>query len=140
MRKVLAIREQFSHMGEFSGYDQLFKYFEKEHNSAIKLTSVWKKDDLTKLERQLYSKLIRFTKGSAYYNLSSFKAEAKAFWLLKVACPEIIHISYLENNLGLGKWYKKGTSTKTVATVHQPPSWWQSGNARSDMVSDLDQL
>jgi len=141
MKKIVfAVRERFSHMGQYSGYDQLFKCLEKDHKDVIKLDSVWKGEHLGRIERKVYSKFLRFTTGTPFYNLNSLKAEGQALWHLLTNNPERLHISYLENNLGLGKMYKKLSNTKIIATIHQPPSWWQSNNVDSSIINILDHL
>ncbi|NEU06797.1 glycosyltransferase family 4 protein [Flavihumibacter sp. R14] len=139
-KDLVAIRERFSHMGSFSGYDQLFRYLEDMSNQ-LSVTSIWKRDKaLGRVEQKIFSKLKSFSNGTSYYTTNSLKAEAKALCSLLFNKPEILHISYLENNLGLGKWYKKFGATKIVATAHQPPSWWKAGKADPAIVNVLDQL
>lgn len=140
-KNVLAIRERFSHMGDFSGYDQLFKHLETDHCAEANLISIWKEDKPARdIENRIFSKIKSLTNGTPYYVLNSFKAELKAFWRLFNNNPDVVHIAYIENNLGLGKWYKKLANSKIIATVHQPPSWWQTGIANPNLVSVLDKL
>lgn len=141
MMKVLALRERFSHMGAYSGYDQLFTFIEENLHKEINLVSVYREEKFKNfIERKLYFKLFNNTDGTAYYTLNSFKAEVSALLKGYKTRKDVIHIAYLENNYGLAKYYKKLSGTKVIATAHQPASWWNLGTTNPLLVEELDGL
>lgn len=140
-KTTVLLRERFDHMGGHSGYDVLFKKLLNDHADSFSWHSVWKSDGAIKQPlKYVLRKTFPKTNGTPYYNLNSLQAELKALQKLYTLKPQVLHVAYLENNLGLGKYYHKFKDTKKVATVHQPPSWWRLGPARPDMVKVLDDL
>lgn len=52
-----------------------------------------------------------------------------------------MHVSYVENNLGiLAAWKKRHFNYKLVGTVHQPPSWYEQNHRNPGVLSKLDAI
>src|SRR5690606_35633306 len=140
--KILALREQFSHMGRHSGYDLLFSELEKK--PAVTLTSTYFRADekYWSPKRAIYRRIKKkYAKGTPYYaSVQNVAAEIRAIRQAK-SC-DLLHIGYLERNYGLlrNKRVRRFLGdTKIIATAHQPASWWRL-NGGADMVSALDAL
>jgi glycosyltransferase involved in cell wall biosynthesis len=138
LKKVFVIRERFSHMGGYSGYDMITSAL---MDNGLDVQSVW----LTRLPwhavtKKLVQYALRKTKHSPFYGRDNLWAELR-MWLRKGISGRIIHILYGENNYGLFASLPKKPNSKLVVTLHQPYSWWlDSGLDLQAFFSKVDAL
>ena len=138
--KILWIRERFSHMGSHSGYDQICEAIARVQ--ADNCVSVWRDTSkpLFKGSRRILSRLSRNAKLSPYYDLTSTFSEVTAIWKCFRHKPKLLHITYIENNLGILPNYSPYLSLKLISTVHQPTSWWRLRHPHPQSIASLDFL
>jgi len=135
------LRRQFNWMGKHSGYDLLCSAIAQlPHQNTYH--SVWQIPDqpLPKGTTGVLRRIARGAKCSPTYNLTSTYAEIRLLlesWRKK---SEIIHITYVENQLGILPEWRKYLSSKMIGTAHQPPSWWRLRHKFPANVSALDAL
>jgi glycosyltransferase involved in cell wall biosynthesis len=128
-------------MGKSSGYDILFH----ELSQRTKSNSVWREDQPIKSRmKRILMDMVRskWVKATRFYTNSSLVAEAKTLGKALTGQYNLLHVTYLENNLGLivnGKIKSNFPNLKVVATIHQPFSWWKL-NANPSIVETLDAL
>jgi glycosyltransferase involved in cell wall biosynthesis len=84
--------------------------------------------------------LARNAKPSPYYNQSSTLAEWEIIWNCFFYHPELVHVTYVENLLGILPEWKERLAHKIIGTVHQPASWWRLVHPNPDIVSSLDAI
>ena len=139
--KIFFIREKFPHMGPHSGYDLLFDNVEKQLLVKYKIVSFWKIEIITgRIINKIFLIIKPFLDYSIFYTINSFKTELTTLIYAVFLSPDIIQIAYIENNYGLGKWFKKLTKAKIIGTVHQPVSWWETQKEKAKYVRHLDIL
>jgi glycosyltransferase involved in cell wall biosynthesis len=138
--KILWLRERFKWMGQHSGYDQVVESIAKvqpgEHISIFKRTE--KKP--FKGTKRILAWLAREAYTSPYYTVNSTSVEV--FALLKCLIYKIylVHLTYVENDLGILSDFKDLLSLKLIGTAHQPVSWWQLMHPNPNAISNLDAL
>jgi glycosyltransferase involved in cell wall biosynthesis len=122
---VTWVRESFSHMGLYSGYDQLCS--DDTHWSSINANSVWRHLDrkVPFIPRKALNQILRRDHFSPFYDVKSAYAELSVLIHCLHSPQDIIHINYGENNLGYLSRYRQHLKYKLVVTNHQPVSWWK---------------
>lgn len=137
---LLLLREQFSWMGKYSGYDQVFNAMVKQDN--ISFYSVYR--DLRKTIpvglRRIAQYFSRKLGGTEFYCNHSLLAELTALWLAYKRQCRLLHIAYVENNLGLLSRISNQFGVKIIGTVHQPSSWWELTTSNPEIVSKLNAI
>lgn len=136
--KDIWIRERFGWMGNHSGYDQLFTNLELCFPS--KAETIWSPTGkpINKWLHKLISRLTKDVNVSPFYNSSNGLAELFALWQAFLIHPNLVHVSYVENSLGLLSHYKDRLDFKLVGTVHQPSSWWKTTHPHPESIEALD--
>lgn len=136
---ILWLRERFTHMGQYSGYDQLCTTLEKEHPNNYQ--SVW--CDRNKTPRglgRLVSGLISSPSGNPLYTSASALAELKTIWQTYLHPISQIHILYIEDAFRIIGKKRTSIKSRIIATVHQPPGWWRSIHCYPEELEALDEL
>jgi glycosyltransferase involved in cell wall biosynthesis len=138
--EVMWIRERFQHMGLHSGYDQLCK--DGNTWSDVQCQSILRDLDqqVPFVCRKILNQLIKRNSFSPGYEVRSAYAELRALLSCVFSTPDIVHVSYIENNLGFLDRYSKKFNYRLLATVHQPSSWWRLSHPHPESVSKLDAL
>jgi len=138
---IFWLRRQFNWMGKHSGYDLLCDAI-AELPSQKTYHSIWQAPDQLLLQgiTKVLTRLGKGVKSSPTYNLTSTFAEVKLILQALHKKPEVIHVIYIENQLGILSGWRKHLSSNIVGTAHQPPSWWHLRHKYPDIVSTLDAL
>lgn len=137
MPKLLTIRDQFPHMGKYSGIDRIFQYLEESSNYDV--TSIFRPYKKIPLSRFHVDPIFRIlANGTKHYGFLQYIAECKAIKKAKSTNFTFIHVANLEGNLGLLQ--KKNFPSKVIATSHQPIIWWNQKKGNSNLVKHLDAL
>lgn len=135
------LRRRFNWMGEHSGYDLLCNAIATlPSNNGYH--SIWHSPEkpLPRGTSRLISRVSKGVKSSPTYNLSSTYAEVKLFLEAWRKQPELIHITYVENQLGMIADWRQYLRSKIIGTAHQPPSWWRLQHKFPSSISALDAL
>ncbi len=139
---VCWLRRQFSWMGRHSGYDLLCDAAAKLIQPESVCHSVWQIPG--RPFPRGTGRLIRYfekqAKSSPYYGLDSTAAELKLLWKNLLVKPQLVHICYVENQLGLTPQWRKYFPGKIIGTVHQPSGWWRLCHGYPETVSALDAI
>ncbi|MFH7027674.1 MAG: glycosyltransferase family 4 protein [Heteroscytonema crispum UTEX LB 1556] len=137
---ILWLRQRFGWMGNHSGYDQVCEAIAQ--TQTINHSSVWKEFDtkLPKGSRRLLLLLSKKAKVSPFYDTDSTLAELKLLWKAFIQKPDLIHIAYVESDLGILLNCKKKLSLKVVGTAHQSAGVWRLMHNYEDSVAGLDAL
>jgi glycosyltransferase involved in cell wall biosynthesis len=139
MNKALWIRERFPHMGSHSGYDQICEIIDdlnpRNQGSVFRPNTTY-----IRLLVRLSSLLRKAKIHNPGYDLTSTIAELNAVWKSLRYSPSILHITYVENHLGILPQFRSYLSSCLVGTCHQPPSWWRLQHSYPEIVSTLDAL
>ncbi|MGF1568068.1 MAG: glycosyltransferase family 4 protein [Nodosilinea sp.] len=137
---ILWLRERFGWMGSHSGYDQLCRVMPTVQ--AGRYLTTWR--DLTqpppRRSQRFLSWMARNVNPSPFYGLTSTAAEVATVWQCFRQRPDLVHVTYVENQLGLLPGYGQRLSYKVVGTGHQPTSWWRLHHPHPESVADLDAL
>jgi glycosyltransferase involved in cell wall biosynthesis len=137
--KILWLRERFGWMGQYSGYDQLCDIIGKQFPAKHK--SVWRQPgSLSRISRFLLALVVRKAHASPFYDVHSAAAELRVLWKSLWKQPNLIHITYVENNLGILPRMRQRLPLKFVGTAHQPADWWRELHPSPESVSALDAL
>ncbi len=122
---ALWLRERFDWMGSHSGYDQLCEAITEAQPGCYR--SVWRDPykRLPKGSSRFLARLSRNVQTSSFYNLTSTAAEVGVLWQCFRYHPQIVHVTYVENHLGILPVYNLSRNYKIIGTAHQPVSWWR---------------
>ncbi|GAB2983586.1 hypothetical protein GCM10027049_21090 [Mucilaginibacter puniceus] len=123
MTQILALREKFDHMSQYSGYDVLYRYLPGD----IQVDNVFcnfKKMYPRGIGR-LLSTSSKLISKSSFYNAQSVESELKLLYKSAQKRYNLIHYSYGEPYYAIGSIAKKITKP-VVVTNHQPTTWWDS--------------
>ncbi|MGK7939753.1 MAG: glycosyltransferase family 4 protein [Crocosphaera sp.] len=140
--KILWLRRRFDWMGNHSGYDQLCEYLPKLIDDNT-YQSVWHSSGKTRnpLLHSIINNIGKKNQGSPMYDLdSSTKAEVKVILKGLQFHPDLIHVTYVENQLGILQKWKQRLSCKIIGTSHQPAGWWRLVNRNRNNIANLDAL
>lgn len=135
--RLLLIRERFAWMGAHSGYDPVFEHIESRWPG--KVDSVWRTRSVP--QNVAFAPLARLTPpNTPFYNGDSMAAELRAIRHLRRHPTELLHVTFVENNLRLlaRQWTRSGCCC--IGTAHQPAEWWRSRHRHPELVSGLDAL
>lgn len=142
--KILFLRRRFGWMGQHSGYDLLCDAIAQLQ--TVKHRSVWQIPGQRSLlgSPRLLKRLAASAQSSPMYTLDSAAAEARASWQSYWWQPDLLHITYIENQLGIlpkirQKWQNQ-FPFKLVGTAHQPSGWWRLMHHHPKSISILDAL
>jgi glycosyltransferase involved in cell wall biosynthesis len=138
--KILLLRERFGWMGNHSGYDQVCESITKfQPNNCV---SVWRKSG-RKLPK-FFHRALSFIAGRAIqnpgYNLNSVVAELEVLKEILFQRNQIIHVTYIENHLGILSEWKHRLPLKIIGSAHLPISWWRLIHPYPEFISSLDGL
>lgn len=136
--KVMWLRERFRWMGQHSGYDLLCETIADVQPANY--LSVWRRPDavLAPGVRHLLWRLAAKHLANPHYNLSSTRAELDVLWKNVFQKSQLLHLTYVENQLGILKEWGGRLSGKKVGTVHQPPGWWRLMHTAPECLSVFD--
>lgn len=136
---TILLRERFSWMGNHSGYDQVCNSINAIEPELAK--SVWKEaKPVPQIFAHLLKQVVQTPQSSPLYNLQSTIAELKVQWTGWRHNSQLIHITYIENLLGLLAQSTTHSDYKIIGTCHQPPSWWRLKHPYPSSISALDAL
>jgi glycosyltransferase involved in cell wall biosynthesis len=134
---VTAIRERFSWMGNRSGYDQLYEHW----NTPEQIVSIWRRSRRGYTRAwQIAGRLFDQSVAGHWYDFSSVVAELRANLLNHHSGINVVHYTYLENQLGHFCPTSKSKRCLVVATAHQPVSWWESHYNPRHKLNTVDAL
>ena len=128
-------------MGSHSGYDPLFDVIPRLRPGHYRSIHVRAELPAILQARTVLGWLRRRAGGSPFYNERSMQAELEL--LLHHRRVDLMHLSYVENQLGWLARAKGLLRGALVGTVHQPPGWYQQrfpdarGLARLDAIIAL---
>ena len=127
-------------MGEHSGYDQVYR--EIENHWPHRCISLFRRaKPLTpSFRRKFYHGLHKWINPNPFYNINSLEVEVAAFKKALRHLADLVHISYTENNYGFLSRVKAFLPAKLVATVHQPPGWWEENHWQRHILAKLDAI
>ncbi len=136
--RILFLREHFRWMGRHSGYDPLC-------DAVLRLRpgdhrSVFVKRRLPRGSRPLLDRLRRHGRGSPFYNVFGARAEAETLLRARLQRPDLVHVTYVENQLGLLARHRDRLPARLVGTVHQPPGWYRMRHKNPAQLEALDAL
>jgi glycosyltransferase involved in cell wall biosynthesis len=122
MTKVLALREKFDHMSQYSGYDVLYRHLPDDMDV----------DDVFCNFKKMYprgiGRLLSTSSGffsrSSFYNAQSVEAELKLLSKSSKNNYALIHYTYGEPYYAMGSLFKRFIKSAVVVTNHQPANWW----------------
>jgi glycosyltransferase involved in cell wall biosynthesis len=138
--RVLLLRQIIGWHAKQSGYDPVFALLQQQF--PLQYSSTWKVPGKVWNRRQhaLVRVLLRPARPSRYYSTDSARAELRAFIHAFKMKPDIVHLTYAEDQMAflpsLIKWFLP--RTKVVATFHQPPSWTKGTEYPSSHFAKLD--
>lgn len=137
---VLWLRRQFNWMGAHSGYDRLCEEIPQLVDGQYH--STWQElgKRRNKLSRGVLKRLAANAKTSPVYNIDSVAAEFSTVWQSWRHQPDLIHVTYVENHLGVLPFWKEKLTVKLVGTVHQPSGWWRLYHRHPQILEALDGL
>jgi len=99
--KKLLVRLGFKHMGNHSGYDNVFQYLQNANEDFI---SVFKKESTINNIKSLFLYLKnKEIPRTSFYLKRAFELERRAINILAKNDSKIIHYTYVENNFALLK-------------------------------------
>jgi len=75
-----------------------------------------------------------------FYNIYTLAAGLATISKSLILKPNLIHITQVEDNLGILTSFGKNISNKIMGTVHNPVSLWKLIHHRPEFVSELDAL
>lgn len=140
--KILWLRLRFDWMGKHSGYDQLCEFI-PELLPDDTYQSVWQnsRQPRNQILRSIVHRIGKNAKGSPMYSKNtSTTGEIKAILKSFRWHPDLIHITYVENQLGILPNWKERLSCKMIGTTHQPAGWWRLVHQHPKKISNLDGL
>jgi glycosyltransferase involved in cell wall biosynthesis len=136
-RRVLWLRERIRWMGRHSGYDPLCDAVARlrpgEHRS------VWV-GGTPPLSGRLLRAARRRAGGSPFYGERSAWAELRALAAARLARPDVVHVTYVENQLGLLLRLRERLPGRLVGTLHQPAGWYRLQHPDPHRLAALDAL
>lgn len=138
--RVLWLRERFRWMGAHSGYDLLFR--ELSGDARLDAVSVYADADATLRlpEKAVFSLIRRAVRDAPGYSAKSARSEVRAALTCVRHRSEVVHVAYVENDLGLLCHLGRVMSVRLLGTAHQPPSWWLQRRVAPKRLDALDAL
>jgi len=137
---VVALRNEISHHGSHAGYDQLFNFLQR--NNSLNIYNISRKKS-TLLSTFLKLALLypfRWYYGNRFFTLDNYIANANAEKLAYKTHAHIVHFLYWEDCYSSPFNFFKNTTSKLIATTHQPVSWWQKNVKKLGDIKRLDAL
>ncbi len=138
--KILWLRETFPWMGRHSGYDRLFNIMNLRAANPNHSVFRDRGRPLPNGSNALLRRLARCLSPSPFYDKHSLWTELQAIISTFSNKARLVHVSYVENNLGLIGRISHFIPVKIVGTVHQPVSWWQKHGLAAKVLNSLDAL
>lgn len=124
---ITAIREQFNHMGRYSGYDALYCKLEKQ-NAVRSIFCRFDKIYPRGIGRLMLT-AAKYVRGSSFYNAQSFEAEIRLAVSAFRYDADVLHYTYSESYLAVAPALQKFINIPIIGTIHQPIAWWQNNPA-----------
>jgi glycosyltransferase involved in cell wall biosynthesis len=139
-KTVLRTRSRIAWMGRHSGYDRGCDYLEdcSEHWRFIDVHRSTK--PLGPFRRRYLDRRRRGCSKSPLYDAWSYLLEREVERTAARERPDIVHLMYLEKDLGILEDGSKRDTGALIATAHQPRSWWNLVHGSPEVVRALDGL
>ena len=127
-------------MGAYSGYDRVCQTMQAKR--SVQQFNVWRNglQKRSNISNRLLSWAGRGAQSSPFYNPASTAAELAVLWQSQQRRSTLVHITYIENQLGILPNFKQKFSLKLIGTCHQPSSWWRLMHPYPSSLSSLDAL
>ncbi|NES81876.1 MAG: glycosyltransferase family 4 protein [Moorea sp. SIO2B7] len=137
---ILWLRRSFNWMGQHSGYDQVCAAISKLQPGNYK--SFWQEPGKRRhrVSRNFLKSLAAKAESSPVYTPDSTAAEVGVLWQSLWQKPDIVHITYVENLLGILPKFSKRRPLKMVGTTHLTAGWWRLFHRHPESTSALDAL
>ena len=137
---ILRTRTRIRWMGQHSGYDRGCDYLE-DCSDEWRFIDVHRKTDcLGPLRRRYLDHRRRGCSDSPTYDTYSYLLECDVLRNAAKERPDVVHLMYLEKDLGLLENRARIGASALIATAHQPRSWWNLAHGRPEVVRSLDGL
>lgn len=136
-KRVLRTRSRITWMGRFSGYDRVCSFIDGGGEN-------WDFVDVHRTDapegpirrRYFHHRSTRYG-DSPNYEASSYILERKVLREVSRSKPDLIHLMYLEKDLGLLADRARDIGCPLLATAHQPSSWWKLMHPRPEVTECL---
>ncbi len=123
--RVLWVRERIRWMGRHSGYDPVCDALEAAGACRGRAVELRVGGRLPPGVRRLLRGLRKRARGSPFYNTDSAWAELRVLLAARRRATDLVHLTYLENQLGLLGRFRRRLDAALVGTVHQPAGWYR---------------
>jgi glycosyltransferase involved in cell wall biosynthesis len=127
-------------MGRYSGYDRGCDYLDADAKGWRFIDVYRRSDSLGPLRRRFLDRRRRGCSRSPLYDVHSYLLEREVERTVARERPDIVHLMYLEKDLGLLENRARLPSGALIATAHQPRSWWNLIHGSPEVVESLDGL
>jgi len=137
---VLRTRSRIEWMGRHSGYDRGCDFLDG-CSEEWRFVDVYRRADrLGPLRVRYFEHRRRRYSESPSYDMYSYLLEREVQRTAATERPDLVHLMYLEKDLGLLQDRTKIGASALIATAHQPRSWWRMAHGRPEVVQSLDGL
>ncbi len=127
-------------MGRYSGYDRGCDFLDRSAGQWRFCDVARLTPELGPIRRRYLDWRRRGCSDSPFYDTSSYLLEREVKAAVDRHRPDLVHLMYLEMDLGRLADRSKTGGSRLIATAHQPSSWWKLVHGRPEVVRALDGL
>jgi glycosyltransferase involved in cell wall biosynthesis len=139
-KTILRTRSRIEWMGGHSGYDRGCDFL-GDCSEGWRFVDVHRRADaLGPLRRRYVDLRRRACSESPSYDTYSYLLERDVERTAAKERPDLVHLMYLEKDLGLLEDRTRIGGSALIGTTHQPRSWWKMAHGRPEVVQSLDGL
>ena len=139
-KTVMRTRTRIEWMGRHSGYDRGCDYLESQAE-GWRFVDVYRSMEIHgPIRRRYLDRRRRGCSDSPLYDTFSYLLEREVERSLRRHHPDLVHLMYLETDLGLLADRSRTNASGLIATAHQPRSWWNLVHGKPEVVRALDGL
>ena len=139
-RTILRTRTRITWMGRHSGYDRGCDFLGDAAEGWRFIDVRRATEPLGPLRRRYFDRRRRGCSESPLYDAHSYLLEREVERTAARETPDLIHLMYLEIDLGFLVDRSRVGGGALIATAHQPSSWWKVLHGRPEVVQSLDGL
>ena len=137
---ILRTRSRIAWMGRHSGYDRGCDYLEDCAEGWRFIDVHRRSDSLGPFRRRYLDHRRRGRSESPLYDAHSYLLEREVERTAAKERPDLVHLMYLETDLGILVDRSRAAHSALIATAHQPSSWWKVFHGKPEVVQSLDGL